>query len=49
MGVEPCGVSDDSRHVVPGDLFLAYPGNLTDGRQYISDAIKRGAVAVCWQ
>ena len=35
--------------VRPGDLFLAYPGDLADGRCYIADALARGAVAVVWQ
>jgi UDP-N-acetylmuramoyl-L-alanyl-D-glutamate--2,6-diaminopimelate ligase len=48
-GVEPTGVTDDSRQVQPGDLFLAYPGDLADGRCYIADAMARGAVAVVWQ
>lgn len=49
MGVRPSGVADDSRQVEPGDLFLAYPGDLADGRAYIADAIARGACAVVWQ
>jgi len=49
LGIEPTGVADDSRQVQPGDLFLAYPGDLADGRRYIADAIERGAVAVLWQ
>ena len=49
LGVTPSGVADDSRQVQPGDLFLAYPGDLADGRRYIGDAIARGAVAVAWQ
>ncbi len=49
MGVAPSGVADDSRQVQPGDLFLAYPGDLSDGRAYIADALARGAVAVLWQ
>lgn len=49
LGVEPTGVADDSRQVQPGDLFLAYPGDLADGRKYIGDALARGAVAVFWQ
>ena len=49
MGIEPTGVADDSRQVQPGDLFLAYPGDLADGRRYIADAVARGAVAVVWQ
>lgn len=49
MGVTPTGVADDSRQVRPGDVFLAYPGDLADGRRYIPDALARGAVAVIWQ
>ena len=36
----------DSRAVAPGDLFVAVPGAVTDGRDYIADAVRRGAVAV---
>ena len=49
MGVTATGVADDSRQVRPGDVFLAYPGDLADGRRYIPDALARGAVAVIWQ
>ena len=49
LGVVPTGVADDSRQVRPGDLFLAYPGDLSDGRNYIADALAKGAVAVLWQ
>src|SRR4051812_22865713 len=40
------GVTADSRHVVPGDLFAALPGSRVDGRAYIADAVERGAVAI---
>jgi UDP-N-acetylmuramoyl-L-alanyl-D-glutamate--2,6-diaminopimelate ligase len=36
----------DSRHINPGDLFLAVQGSVMDGRNFIQDAIERGAVAV---
>ena len=36
----------DSRKVRPGDLFLAVDGIEQDGRDYIGDAIARGASAV---
>jgi len=49
LGVSPSGVADDSRQVRPGDLFLAYPGDLSDGRRYIADALAKGAVAVLWE
>jgi UDP-N-acetylmuramoyl-L-alanyl-D-glutamate--2,6-diaminopimelate ligase len=40
------GVTSDSRAVRPGFLFAALPGNATDGRRFIPDAVARGAVAV---
>jgi UDP-N-acetylmuramoyl-L-alanyl-D-glutamate--2,6-diaminopimelate ligase len=40
------GVTADSRHVVPGDLFAALPGSRADGRSFIADAVERGAVAI---
>jgi len=49
VGVQPAGVASDSRQVRPGDLFLAYPGDLADGRHYVADAIARGAAAVLWE
>lgn len=49
QGVEPASVTDDSRLVAPGDLFLAFPGDVADGRHYIADAIDRGAAAVIWE
>lgn len=35
----------DSRHVQPGDGFIAWPGGVTDGRKHVASAIERGAVA----
>lgn len=40
------GLSMDSQHVHAGDLFIAVPGTQADGRNYISDAVERGAAAV---
>lgn len=40
------GIATDSRKVVAGDLFIALKGLTVDGRSYINDAIKQGAVAV---
>lgn len=48
-GETPQRVCADSRKVQPGDVFLAYPGHASDGRQYIEDAVKRGAAAVLWE
>ena len=36
----------DSREITPGDAFIAVPGTQQDGRQFISAAFSRGAVAV---
>lgn len=40
------GISADSRSIKPGFLFIAIPGAKHDGRAFIADAIRRGAVAV---
>jgi UDP-N-acetylmuramoyl-L-alanyl-D-glutamate--2,6-diaminopimelate ligase len=39
-------VRDDSRRVQPGDLFVAAPGPVQDGRAFIADAAARGASVV---
>lgn len=36
----------DSRQVQPGDAFIAWPGYANDGRQYVKQALERGA-ATC--
>src|SRR5690606_15202857 len=40
------GLSLDSRRIQAGDLFLACKGTARDGRDFIDDAISRGATAV---
>ncbi|MEX0808567.1 MAG: UDP-N-acetylmuramoyl-L-alanyl-D-glutamate--2,6-diaminopimelate ligase [Dongiaceae bacterium] len=40
------GLTADSRAVEPGFLFAALPGSHADGRDFIGDALARGAVAV---
>jgi UDP-N-acetylmuramoyl-L-alanyl-D-glutamate--2,6-diaminopimelate ligase len=42
-------LSSDSRRVMEGDIFLAYPGDTADGRSYIDDAIDHGAAAVLYE
>ena len=43
------GIQIDSRKVKEGDLFLAFPGAIADGRNFISGAIERGAAAVLFE
>ncbi len=45
-GVEVQEIVSDSKKVSPGALFIALKGSKLDGRQYISEAIERGAGAV---
>src|SRR3989304_1303709 len=40
------GVECDSRKVTKGALFFAIPGFKQDGRQYVPDAVKKGATGV---
>lgn len=41
-------LSSDSRRIAEGDVFIAYPGDASDGRAYIADAIARGAQAILY-
>ncbi|MHC4992331.1 MAG: UDP-N-acetylmuramoyl-L-alanyl-D-glutamate--2,6-diaminopimelate ligase [Planctomycetota bacterium] len=40
------GITEDSRRVGDGDVFIARPGVTDDGRRYVADALRRGATAV---
>ena len=42
-------LSSDSRTISAGDVFFAYPGDAADGRNYIENAIERGAKAVIFE
>lgn len=44
--VRICDLTEDSRTVVPGSLFVARRGTKDDGRKFITDAVRAGAVAV---
>ncbi|PON62885.1 UDP-N-acetylmuramoylalanyl-D-glutamate-2,6-diaminopimelate ligase [Parasponia andersonii] len=46
LEVEITGIQHDSRLVCAGDLFVCCVGSETDGHLYLSEADKRGAVAV---
>ncbi|MCX7115607.1 MAG: UDP-N-acetylmuramoyl-L-alanyl-D-glutamate--2,6-diaminopimelate ligase [Gammaproteobacteria bacterium] len=50
--ISPCDsqrLVNDSRKVQPGDAFLAYPGAVVDGRDYIQQAILQGANAIIYE
>jgi UDP-N-acetylmuramoyl-tripeptide--D-alanyl-D-alanine ligase len=34
----------DSRHVIPGSLFIALPGEKHDGHDFVEDAFNKGAI-----
>lgn len=40
------GITDDSRKVEEGFIFVAVKGNVSDGHDYINEAVHRGARAV---
>jgi len=40
------GISLDSRRIEKGNLFVAIPGEVMDGHDYIQQAIKNGATAI---
>jgi len=48
INTKPTAIVSDSRKVETGALFLAYPGENVDGRDYIAHAIEKGAVIVLW-
>jgi UDP-N-acetylmuramoyl-tripeptide--D-alanyl-D-alanine ligase len=43
---EVSGVTFDSREVAPGDLFIAMPGTIHDGHEFVSQAIAAGAAGL---
>ncbi len=45
-GVVATRLSSDSRCVQSGDVFVAFPGARADGRDYIAQAVAKGAAAV---
>jgi UDP-N-acetylmuramoyl-L-alanyl-D-glutamate--2,6-diaminopimelate ligase len=45
-GVVATRLTADSRRVQPGDVFVAFPGAQVDGRNFITQAVAKGAVAV---
>jgi UDP-N-acetylmuramoyl-L-alanyl-D-glutamate--2,6-diaminopimelate ligase len=45
-GIEVRGITHDSRRVEAGDLYVALVGERFDGREFVVQAVERGAVAV---
>ena len=46
MNIPILSVCFDSRKAVPGSLFIAVRGTVTDGHHYISDVVKQGVSAI---
>lgn len=40
------GLSEDSRRIEAGWLFAAFPGTKVDGRRFVEEAVRHGAVAI---
>ena len=47
--VEITSLTNDSRRVQPGSLFIAVNGCGNDGRQYIDKALENGAAAILYE
>ncbi len=45
----PLGIADHSDQVQKGYMFLAYPGESVDGRDFIAEAISAGALIILWE
>ncbi len=48
-GITITGITNDSRRVVPGCLYVALHGDHTDGHRFIPDAVRAGAGAILHQ
>ena len=46
---EVSGIAYDSRQVQPGDAFVAVPGYVRDGAEFVADAVDAGAAAIVAQ
>jgi len=49
LGVEVTGLTDDSRAVKPGHVFVAVKGGKVDGHRYLAQAVQAGAAALVVQ
>lgn len=46
QSVRVCDITEDSRTILPGSLFIARRGGTHDGRSFIKDALQAGASAI---
>ncbi|MEQ1661658.1 MAG: UDP-N-acetylmuramoyl-L-alanyl-D-glutamate--2,6-diaminopimelate ligase [Thiobacillus sp.] len=49
LGVPVSALTPDSRRAQPGQVFAAYPGEVRDGREFISQAVANRADGVLWE
>ena len=40
------GITDDTRQLEPGNLYVAVRGTQSDGHRFVAEAVARGAAAV---
>lgn len=45
LSLQVTGVSTDSRHIQPGEVFLALRGDRFDGHEFVPQVVQQGAVA----
>jgi UDP-N-acetylmuramoyl-L-alanyl-D-glutamate--2,6-diaminopimelate ligase len=49
LGIPVAALVSDSRKAVPGSVFVAYPGEARDGRDFIAQAVAQRVDGVLWE
>jgi UDP-N-acetylmuramoyl-L-alanyl-D-glutamate--2,6-diaminopimelate ligase len=49
LGIKVDTLVNDSRKAMPGSVFVAYPGETRDGRDYIAQAVAQRVDGVLWE
>jgi UDP-N-acetylmuramoyl-L-alanyl-D-glutamate--2,6-diaminopimelate ligase len=49
LGIPAGELVNDSRRALPGSIFVAYPGESHDGRDFIPQAVAQGVDGVLWE